>query len=179
MISGSRCGRSALLVLISITCAWPLVPRTAAAQAPKPAPCSAPEHRQFDFWIGDWNVQDAAGKTVGRNRIERIEGQCGLQENWTAGAGGGTGRSINAYWPGDRKWHQFWLGSGGLVLHLTGTFDGDTLTLAGETSMPNGQTVRERLRFTKLPDGRVRQHWEQSKDGTTWQTAFEGFYVRQ
>jgi hypothetical protein len=28
----------------------------ASAQTPPPAPCSAPESRQFDFWIGDWDV---------------------------------------------------------------------------------------------------------------------------
>ena len=27
------------------------------AQEAKPAPCSAPEHRQFDFWLGDWEVR--------------------------------------------------------------------------------------------------------------------------
>jgi hypothetical protein len=31
-----------------------------------------------------------------------------------------------------------------------------------------------------LPDGRVRQHWETSKDGgATWTTAFDGYYRRR
>ena len=60
-------------------------------QPPAPAtkPCSAPPYRQFDFWIGDWDVFSPDGKLAGHNRVESIEGGCGIQENWT-GAGGGT-----------------------------------------------------------------------------------------
>ena len=41
----------------------------ANAQDAKPAPCSAPEHRQFDFWLGDWEVKGPAGKVAGRNMV--------------------------------------------------------------------------------------------------------------
>jgi hypothetical protein len=151
-----------------------------ALQQP-PRPCSTPDYRQFDFWVGDWDVKLANGQIAGRNRIEMIEGGCGLQENWT---GGGptpnTGRSINAYSSGDKKWHQIWLGSGGLLMHLSGTFQGDTLTMEGVTTTAAGQSVLNRLAFTKRPDGSVRQFWQTSQDGgKVWQTAFEGIYTRR
>jgi hypothetical protein len=154
--------------------------RTPPSAQAKP-PCSAPEHRQFDFWIGEWDVKTPDGKTAGINRIERIEGGCALQENWTAAGGpGGTGRSINAYWPGDKKWHQFWIGSGGLVMHLSGVFEGDVLRMEGAVPMPNGRIVQHRLSFTKRADGTVRQFWENSSDaGKTWTVAFDGIYTRR
>src|SRR5262249_50863794 len=142
---------------------------TAVAQtAPASPPCRAPEFRQFDFWVGDWDVFTPDGKLAGHNRVETIENGCGLQENWS-GAGGGTGRSINAYSAADRQWHQYWLGSAGGILNLAGTFDGDTLTLGGVTKTANGATVTERLQFTRNGDGTVRQLWRQSSDGgKTW-----------
>lgn len=162
-----------LLLAATIAAASPCV---AGAQTPKP--CSAAEYRQFDFWIGSWDVFSPDGKLAGHNRIERIEGGCGLQENWTA-EGGSTGRSINTYLPADRQWHQFWLGSGGGVLNLAGTFDGHALTLQGTTAGPGGAIVQQRISFTPNADGSVRQLWEMSRDaGKTWTVSFDGKYVR-
>src|SRR5689334_20132368 len=62
---------------------------TPAAQAPSARPCGAAEYRQFDFWIGEWDVFDRDGSKAGHNRVESIEGGCGVQENWTS-IGGGT-----------------------------------------------------------------------------------------
>ena len=155
-----------------------LVAATVDQTPPRTPPCTAPEHRQFDFWIGEWDVKTPDGKVAGTNRIERIEGGCALQENWTGA--GSTGRSINAYWPGDRKWHQFWIGSGGLVMHLSGVFTGDTLRFEGVVAMPSGQSIQHRLTFTKRADGTVRQFWENSADaGKTWTVAFDGSYTRR
>jgi hypothetical protein len=41
---------------------------------PQPAACTAPEYRQFDFWVGDWNTYDAdaPSKVVARNRVELV-----------------------------------------------------------------------------------------------------------
>jgi len=86
------------LLFFSAAAAVVLVSGRAAAQAPvaaaQPPSCSAREYRQFDFWIGEWDVLAPDGTRAGHNRVERIEGGCGLQENWT-GQGGGTGRSIS------------------------------------------------------------------------------------
>ena len=38
---------------------------------------------------------------------------------------------------------------------------------------------RERITWSVLPGGDVRQHWETSKDGgVKWTTAFDGLYTR-
>src|SRR5262249_27985056 len=40
-------------------------------------------YRQFDFWVGDWNVYNKAGFKVGTSKIESILGKCVVLENWT------------------------------------------------------------------------------------------------
>jgi hypothetical protein len=74
----------------------PVPPTQPVTPPPKPKPCTAQEHRQFDFWIGDWQVRDPAGKPVGENRIVALHGGCVLLESWS-GAGGFTGSSVNGY----------------------------------------------------------------------------------
>lgn len=155
------------------------LPAAAGEQVPKQSPCSASDYRQFDFWIGNWTVTNPEGKVVGHNRVERIENGCGIRENWR-GSGGSSGRSINAYSHQDGRWHQTWLGSGGLLLQLTGGRVNGSMVLSGTTRHADGSTVRERITWTPLEDGRVRQHWQQSSDGgKTWKTAFDGMYSKQ
>jgi len=63
-----------------------LVSLAADAQDAKPAPCSAAEHRQFDFWLGDWEVKGPAGKVAGRNSISSTHNGCVVVESWKAPA---------------------------------------------------------------------------------------------
>jgi hypothetical protein len=53
---------------------------TAAAQAAPSAPCSAPAHRQFDFWVGDCQVLKP-GTLAGMNRITLEDGVRQLWES--------------------------------------------------------------------------------------------------
>ncbi|WP_245917623.1 hypothetical protein [Aureitalea marina] len=41
-------------------------------------PCCTPEHRAFDFWIGEWEVTNPDGSEAGVNTITRIEDGCVL-----------------------------------------------------------------------------------------------------
>ena len=56
--------------------------------------CNEPERRQFDFWLGAWQVDGAQGP-AGHNRIESIEDGCALLEHWR-GATGGSGILITS-----------------------------------------------------------------------------------
>jgi hypothetical protein len=166
--------RSAALIVM-LCAAASVVAQTPAVQ---PQPCSTPEYRQFDFWVGAWEVRGPKGTVVGTNRIERVENGCALQENW-AGTGGITGRSINAYSNADRKWHQAWIGSGGQFLHLVGGWRGNEMILEGQSMNAASRPTIERVTWTPMPDGRVRQFWQQSIDGgKTWTTSFDGMYSR-
>ena len=63
--------------------------------AQTPAPVLPPESRQFDFWIGEWDVTTPDGKPAGSSRIERIANGAGLLENWSGypAPAGGNGKS--------------------------------------------------------------------------------------
>ena len=143
----------------------------------KPPDCTAAEFRQFDFWIGDWNVTDPKGEKQGENRIERVEAGCALQENWAGGAM--TGRSLNAWDRSKKRWMQTWVSSTGGVLELSGGLDAGKMVMTGERT-EKGTLVKHRITWEKLNDGRVRQVWSSSSDGgTKWQTLFEGLYAKK
>ena len=146
---------------------------------PQPA-CTVAEYRQFDFWVGEWNVTLPNGRAAGTNHIQSINAGCGLREEWK-GAGGSTGTSLNAYDPVSGRWHQTWIGSDGTFLLLDGGLRDGAMELSGVTTGANGSKTLHRIRWTPLggsPPG-VRQLWESSTDGgKTWTVAFDGKYER-
>jgi hypothetical protein len=151
----------------------------ATAQVPPSDACGAPEHRQFDFWIGEWDVADAAGKPAGQNRITAIHGGCALREEWQ-GRGGVTGSSLNVYDRERKRWHQTWVDSGGGLLVLEGAFAGGAMMLSGASTDASGNRTLQRIRWQVQPDGRVRQQWEASAgDGREWKLVFDGWYTKR
>lgn len=150
-----------------------------AAEPPSQPACDAPEHRQFDFWLGRFEVRTPEDRLAGHNRIEATLGGCALTEHWT-GARGSEGRSLNFYDRNDSRWHQVWIDDAGEPLYLSGGLVDGSMVLTGETPASDGGTLRQRITWTPLEDGRVRQHWQASKDGgETWQTLFDGYYARE
>jgi hypothetical protein len=148
-------------------------------QAPVSAtPCEDQEKfREFDFWIGEWDVHTSDGQFAGRNVIESSHGGCVLFENW-ASASGGTGFSMNYLDKITDEWVQIWTDAGGSQINIRGGLTDDGMLLTGQIHyVSNGTTAPFRGLWTPQPDGRVRQFFEQSNDGgKTWQPWFEGFY---
>lgn len=141
------------------------------------AACDFPEARQFDFWIGEWEVT-ANGKVAGSNTITRIVGGCALQENWI-GAGGSRGTSLNYYMPDAGKWRQVWVSDQGTQLTLTGGIVDGKMVLSGE-HVRGGAPVVDRITWEQQGDGSVTQDWDVSKDGgETWETLFKGVYRKK
>ena len=154
---------------------------TEAATPPAPMRCTAPEHRQFDFWIGEWDVfaGPRGDRLVGSNRIERSENGCWLVENWR-GASGNHGTSTNAWDAQYHVWRQFWVGGGGVVLRLEGGLHGKAMVMSGELPKSEGLAQRQRIRWTPQDDGSVLQQWDTSDDdGANWNTSFRGVYRRK
>lgn len=153
------------------------LPFPARAQTPPPVGCPAAVHHQFDFWAGKWIVRDSAGKQVGTSDVTVEASGCALVEHWKDN-GGVKGASINYYDPGTQHWNQLWVGGRGGILHLSGALQGNAMVLTGERETAKGH-VNDRITWTPLADGRVRQEWVISTDGgSTWQTAFDGYYQR-
>lgn len=165
--------RLAPLVPAAVALLLLLAPAAVVAQGADT--CGTAEYRQFDFWLGDWEVSNPTGAVVGTNTITVVSHGCGLHERWE-GAGGGVGESLNAYDRRTGSWHQTWVGGRGLVLRLEGGLRDGAMTLEGE--LVNGEdVVLQRITWTPDPDGSVRQLWETSEDGgTSWTTSFDGTY---
>src|SRR6266498_4873900 len=47
------------------------------------ASCTAPQYRQFDFWLGDWDLVGAEDRKSAEDKVVQVLGGCALQENWT------------------------------------------------------------------------------------------------
>jgi hypothetical protein len=140
-------------------------------------PCSEPQARQFDFWVGSWTVE-AGGKVAGHNHISRIHNGCTLLEEYTAAGGGYEGKSFNYYDPGDGNWHQVWVDNGGLRLHLAGGYEDGHMRMSGKRRKDGGDVI-DRITWFDNEDGTVRQLWEVSSDGgETWKAVFDGLYRR-
>ncbi len=142
-------------------------------------PCEEGAYRDFDFWIGNWDVADASGNHQGTNVIARGPGGCMLEENWTS-AGGGAGTSLNYYDPTTGTWSQLWVSSG-LLIKVEGGLKDGAMHLAGTSYyMANDDLRSFRGTWTPLADGRVRQYFEESTDGgETWAIWFDGYYTRR
>ena len=140
-----------------------------------PKPCSSEEARQFDFWIGKWDVH-ADGKLAGKSSIESILNGCTIYEQYD-GVSGYSGKSFNVYDVRSGKWRQFWIDKTELLLQLEGGYADGKMVLSG-SSLLQGEEALNRITWSGNSDGSVRQHWETSKDGgESWETAFNGRYT--
>ena len=140
------------------------------------------ESRQFDFWIGEWDVF-VGGQQAGTNTIERMLGGCTLLENWT-NAGGREGKSFN--WVDrasfrDARWRQLWVDDSGNTLdYYGGRYIDDAMRFEGHTFTPQGDSIPQKLTFHNVHADTVRQVFEQSNDGgATWVVTFDGLYIRR
>ena len=148
---------------------------------PEAKPCSEAPYRQFDFWLGDWDVVDAAGKPAGKNHVVSLFDGCGLQENWES-VQGGRGTSLNVYDAVTGHWHQTWVDDHAGLLELSGGIEDGKMVLAGArpSVKEKGSRVVHRITWTPIAADKVRQHWEASKnEGRTWTTVFDGTYVKK
>jgi len=139
--------------------------------AESPGTCDAPEHRQFDFWLGSWDVV-AGGPSV-RSDITRDAGGCLILEHWQAPV---QGKSINFWNPALGKWFQTWNTTmGGRWLRMSGGLVDSKMVLRTDPSLPMGQ----RYSYERLGT-RVRQTAEGTNDGgVTWNLGFDGIYTRR
>ncbi|MBV9883701.1 MAG: hypothetical protein JO276_11885 [Sphingomonadaceae bacterium] len=156
---------------------------TASAQlAPPPRPdCAAAEHRQLDFWLGEWDVFDAALSTVpiATSRIARIANGCGIVERYESPAAPGgpyAGTSYSAFDRKDGHWHQMYVDTNGNVNWYSGGLaDGEMVLTA-----PARQGSLQRMVYRPHDDGSVEQVGTISNDGgRNWQPGYDYLYRRR
>lgn len=142
-------------------------------------PCSAPEYRQLDFWLGNWDAYDNGGKgpDVARDQITSILGGCVLLERYRQNDGH-EGESFSIYDASRHVWHQTWVTNHGSLLVLEGRFKNGILTMYGRGTDSNSKQVVYRATWQPQGTG-VREIAYFSKDGgKTWKPDFDILFVR-
>lgn len=155
----------------------------AAPARGEPPACAAPEYRQFDFWLGDWDVRPRANPSAppSRNTITKIHDGCVVLETYVSG--GYTGQSFNMRDPSIGKWNQTWVDkAGGLHVYWGEARDGN-MYYEGEMPDPNNPTtarLRTKLTFFRIATDTVRQFSEATRDdGKTWFVNYDLIYTRR
>ena len=136
-----------------------------------------PQARDFDFWVGDWEVFDPeSGKKLGDNQVTLRENGCLIVEQWT-GARGGTGMSMNFHDPLQNAWRQVWQSAPGFIDYAGGLDEQGRMLLEGTLhSNARGTSVPFKGRWTPNDDGTVLQEFWQRDDSGEWQSWFRGIY---
>jgi len=146
------------------------------------APCvDTAENRQFDFWIGEWDVVSTnGGALAGNSKIELILGSCVIQENWTGGLGH-AGKSYNTFNPNLKRWEQFWVDDAAGMIHFYGNLkDGVMDYWTDEIPQPDGTKLKRHLQFIPQGADQVRQFSQGSTDGgKTWTVEYDLTYHRK
>ena len=140
---------------------------------PKAAACQAPEYRQFDFWVGDWDAFDVGSTVaVARLKVDRLLDDCVLREQYE-GSDGHKGESLSIYDASRKVWHQTWVTNRGELLTIEGGFRDGEMILTGADRTAEGR--ERRVRGIWKPEGAgVRETAAFSTDGgKTWKPWFD------
>lgn len=145
-------------------------------QSAIPCPCCTENHRQFNFWIGEWEVFNLQGQKMGESNITSIQDSCVIVENWSSSRE--TGTSYNYFDKKDNTWNQVYIGNNGNSTTLKGNFTDYKMVLKSALVQgPKGNHLYNRITWEKHNDGTVSQIWDQldNRDHLL-QTVFYGIY---
>ena len=142
-------------------------------QVAKPTFCSGPEYRQFDFWVGDWDVLESGKEElVARTHVERILDGCVLREDYES-TDGLKGQSFTLYDASRGIWHQSWATNRGQLLTIEGRLENGGMVLSGTERTGDGKEKLVRGTWKPTSAG-VRETAVTSLDaGKTWQPWFD------
>lgn len=154
-----------------------------AASAQQQAPCSTPEYRQLDFWVGAWDARWDASASIpagtGTNTITREYGDCVIQEQFDGGAatGGLIGHSVSVYHAPAGAWRQTWVDNQGGYFALVGGPEGDDFVLVN--TRLSDQAPHSRMVFEDIAEDSFTWRWQSSADGETWSDSWVIYYTRR
>ena len=168
-----------------------LAPVSAAAQASSgvaPA-CTTEQHRQFDFWVGEWEVDnrhrqpgedDATWYNTGtaRDRVSAVLDGCAIIEYWHGllSFDEVVGFSVRAFNPVDRRWDLVLLWPSAdqpSFGTLKGTFQHHRGEFYSESADAQGGTVISRFTFSDVGRDWLRWDVATSPDsGLHWRPAW-------
>jgi hypothetical protein len=156
-----------------------------SASATPPNPCAAPEQKQLEFWVGEWDLtwpgQKQGEVQHGTNRIHRLLDQCVVEENFTGDPSAPLrGISISIFDTRAGKWKQTWVDNQGSYLDFEGEFKDGQMVLWRDGVRPDGTKIVQRMVFKNIQAREFDWSWESSTDGgKTWQVNWPIHYKRK
>ncbi|WND02358.1 hypothetical protein QGN29_12440 [Temperatibacter marinus] len=165
------------ILMLVLTLSFPVL----SQQQPVNVCRQDPHFKDWDFWIGNWDVYDnTSGKKAGTNLIIKTEDGCTIKEHWTNGIGG-KGFSMNYYNPLSQKWRQIWVSGPGYLIDYQGGLNASgAMVLEGHIEY-YGTGVKQPFRGTwsQYKNGDVRQFFEVKTKEGVWTVWFDGRYTRR
>lgn len=155
------------------------------ASTPSLNPCAVSEQRQFDFWVGEWDLtwpgNNPGEVQHGTNSIRRELDNCVVEENFSGGSDMHLrGKSVSLFDTRAAKWKQTWVDNEGGYLDFVGEFKDGQMILAREVTRPDGTRAIQRMVFKNIGADEFDWSWESSKDvGKTWQVQWPIHYKRR
>ena len=153
-----------------------------AVRPQRPEGCASAESRQFDFWLGEWDVSPSgASVTVAESAITLHDQGCVIIEHWRP-FGGAHGHSINIYDANEGRWRQTWADATGRRTEYAGALDGEVLRFDDVSGTGPGaqEGVRGRMNFQRIDADTVRQ-WGENFDAASnaWTVTWDLTYRRR
>lgn len=155
--------------------------------------CSAPGYREFDFWIGKWDIRQRILQTDGTwkefdatTHVEPVLGGCALFERWSGtvqffwegmtGPARLEGMSFRSYDPEIGEWAIWWIDERNPTIGdpNRGVFEDGIGSFYRDGVTAQGDPMTARIRFFDIEDGFFRWDLAISTDGrSTWTTIWE------
>lgn len=142
-------------------------------------PCSQPEARQFDFWLGEWDLDIGNGGKA-TNTVTYSLGDCVIVESFDASPSAPLkGMSVSVYNEQTRQWQQTWVDNQGNYLDFKGGLRDGKMVLE-RTTVRNGREILQRMVWYNIQKESLDWNWEKSEDGgKTWQVLWKIGYKRR
>ncbi|CAN5160650.1 hypothetical protein BH11BAC6_BH11BAC6_09910 [soil metagenome] len=133
--------------------------------------------------MGDWKL--TWNDTLhGTNHVEKLFGNCTIQENFNDPNTNYLGKSWSVYNANYKIWEQTWVDSQGGFIYLTGAMKNDSLILLTQeknvpkTISPSGKLV-SRMVYYHITQQSFEWSWESSTDGgINWKSNWQIHYQR-
>jgi hypothetical protein len=105
--------------------------------------------------------------------------KCLVVENWDGGRGH-RGQNVFGYSADDKSWYGMFADNEGRVhVFTSGKVADGTAEFEGTSRGPNGESILNRVKVTRVSSNKVEQTWEKSSDnGANWHVVFRGEYSR-
>ena len=141
--------------------------------------CDTAAYKQFDFWVGNWNVYDTENNLIGKNKVIKMNNACAIQENWSSKTTPSKGTSYNYYNATDKSWNQVWIDNTGGSLVLKGFYTNHKMVLKSNIIRDKKGAYYNQITWFKNANGSVTQLWELLDiDNTPFNEIFRGTYKK-